>query len=132
MGILGFNLVDELTFYGQYHANPINQIIHFIFVPLILWTVAVWLAYTPAFAHPDLQSALAFLPSPLLQATRSAGKNFFVLFTVRLHPSISLLRQIRNCCLPAVTLFSMVHFYSWDSMLFIIQLWSRSLARLGQ
>lgn len=49
--MLGFNfdlnLKKQLIFYGSYHNNPVNQAIHFIFVPLILWTVAVWLAYTP-------------------------------------------------------------------------------------
>lgn len=45
-----FNLKTQLVFYGTYHSHPINQIIHFIFVPLILWTVAVWLAYTPSIA----------------------------------------------------------------------------------
>jgi uncharacterized membrane protein YGL010W len=43
MAFLGFNfdLKDQLTFYGSYHNNPINQAIHFVFVPAILWTVAV-------------------------------------------------------------------------------------------
>ena len=30
----------QLVFYGSYHANPINQLIHFVFVPAIWWTVA--------------------------------------------------------------------------------------------
>lgn len=42
------NLREQLIFYGSYHNNVFNQIIHFIFVPSILWTVSVWLAYTPA------------------------------------------------------------------------------------
>jgi uncharacterized membrane protein YGL010W len=69
MGVLGFNfnLRDQLIFYGSYHSNPINQAIHFIFVPLILWTVAVWLAYTPAFFYYDIAAHLIFLP-PLLAA----------------------------------------------------------------
>jgi uncharacterized membrane protein YGL010W len=61
-----FNLKDQLIFYGSYHSNPINQAIHFIFVPLILWTVAIWLAYTPALFHYDLAAHLAFLPAPLV------------------------------------------------------------------
>lgn len=68
MGVLGFNfnLRDQLIFYGSYHSNPINQAIHFIFVPLLLWTVAVWLAYTPAFFDFDIAAHLAFLPPPLV------------------------------------------------------------------
>lgn len=44
---LGFNLKEQLAFYGSYHSNPINQAIHAIFVPLILWSTTVWLATTP-------------------------------------------------------------------------------------
>lgn len=62
MTLIGFNLVKELTFYGAYHNNPVNQLIHFIFVPLILWTVAVWLAYTPPLVDFDMIGALSFLP----------------------------------------------------------------------
>lgn len=42
------NLREQLIFYGSYHNNGMNQILHFVFVPIILWTVSVWLAYTPA------------------------------------------------------------------------------------
>lgn len=66
MTLIGFNLVEELTFYGAYHNNPVNQLIHFIFVPLILWTVAVWLAYTPALFELDLAGILFFLPPGVL------------------------------------------------------------------
>mmetsp|Transcript_8530 Transcript_8530/g.14659 ORF Transcript_8530/g.14659 Transcript_8530/m.14659 type:complete len:187 (+) Transcript_8530:179-739(+) len=41
-------LLDSLTFYGQYHANPWNQLIHVVFVPAIWWSVAVWLAGFPS------------------------------------------------------------------------------------
>ena len=40
----GLQLMDQLVFYGQYHSNPMNQLIHFVFVPTIMWTVLVWLA----------------------------------------------------------------------------------------
>lgn len=56
MGFLGFNfnLKDQLVFYGSYHNNPVNQLIHFVFVPALWWTVAVWLAYTPEAFHVDM------------------------------------------------------------------------------
>jgi uncharacterized membrane protein YGL010W len=38
-------LRDELVFYGSYHAKQVNQLIHFIFVPAIIFSVLVWLAY---------------------------------------------------------------------------------------
>jgi len=40
-----FNLEDALAFYGSYHNNRINQIIHVIFVPCIVWTAFVILHY---------------------------------------------------------------------------------------
>eukprot|EP00755_Sulcionema_specki_P039501 Sspe_Gene.2913::Locus_967_Transcript_2_4_Confidence_0.333_Length_762::g.2913::m.2913 len=43
MGI-NLSLKDQLTFYGAYHHNSVNQWIHIICVPLILWTAMVWVA----------------------------------------------------------------------------------------
>lgn len=68
MGWLGFNLniMDQLVFYGSYHQKPGNQVIHFIFVPMIMWSVGVWLAYSgPLSESLDLPSLLSFLP-PIL------------------------------------------------------------------
>lgn len=42
--------MEQLTFYGSYHNNKWNQLIHAYFVPTIFWTVAVWMAYTPDLA----------------------------------------------------------------------------------
>lgn len=52
----------QLVFYGSYHSNPLNQAIHFVFVPAIWWTVAVWLAYTPAVSPGDLGFLASRLP----------------------------------------------------------------------
>lgn len=63
---LNFDLLEQLTFYGSYHHNKWNQVIHFIFVPAILFSAFVWLAYIPAFiALPDLQAPV-WLTRPLL------------------------------------------------------------------
>lgn len=35
-------------------ALPCLQLIHFVFVPALWWTVAVWLAYTPEAFHVDM------------------------------------------------------------------------------
>jgi 2-hydroxy fatty acid dioxygenase len=59
----GFNtdLMDQLTFYGAYHANPTNQLIHIVFVPAIWFTAAVWLAYVgPAYVNLSLVAFLAY------------------------------------------------------------------------
>jgi hypothetical protein len=59
---LNFNLLDQLTFYGSYHSRGWNQVIHFIFVPLIHWSLTVWLAYLPPPTNYDLPPHLDFLP----------------------------------------------------------------------
>mmetsp|Transcript_13906 Transcript_13906/g.22703 ORF Transcript_13906/g.22703 Transcript_13906/m.22703 type:complete len:212 (+) Transcript_13906:59-694(+) len=46
-GGFSLNVEEQLAFYGAYHSNPYNQIIHVVFVPIIWTTAAVWLAYTP-------------------------------------------------------------------------------------
>jgi uncharacterized membrane protein YGL010W len=55
---LDFN--DQLAFYGAYHQDWRNQIIHMIFVPLIVWSVMVWLAHVSPI-HPGY-NYLTFLP----------------------------------------------------------------------
>ena len=40
-----FKLEDALGFYGSYHNNKINQLIHVIFVPCIVWSFMVVLNY---------------------------------------------------------------------------------------
>ncbi|KAH8818577.1 hypothetical protein DL96DRAFT_365146 [Flagelloscypha sp. PMI_526] len=39
-----FNVEKQLTFYGAYHANHTNIVIHMIFVPIIIWTFQVMLS----------------------------------------------------------------------------------------
>ena len=63
MSGLNFDLMDQLVFYGSYHKKPWNQFVHFIFVPLIMWSVAVWLAYAGLVTDKvNLPSYLDFLP----------------------------------------------------------------------
>lgn len=45
MSLLSFD--HQFVKYGEFHANKINQGIHMIFVPTILWTAQVWLTATP-------------------------------------------------------------------------------------
>ena len=35
------NIREELAFYGAYHSNFENQVIHIIFVPMILWSAFI-------------------------------------------------------------------------------------------
>lgn len=41
-----FDLKDQLVFYGSYHHNKWNKLIHLFFVPLIWWTAVVWACQT--------------------------------------------------------------------------------------
>lgn len=47
-----WDLHQELAFYGSYHQNPINQLIHFIFIPIIWWTYCIMMAHLPLFNVP--------------------------------------------------------------------------------
>lgn len=39
------DITDAMAFYGVYHRNPINQIIHFFGVPCIIWSLLVFLCH---------------------------------------------------------------------------------------
>ncbi|KAI8350866.1 hypothetical protein BD560DRAFT_427343 [Blakeslea trispora] len=41
-----FDLKTQLVVYGSHHNNKINVAIHMVFVPLIFWTAAVFMANT--------------------------------------------------------------------------------------
>ncbi|KAG8963960.1 hypothetical protein FRC03_002391 [Tulasnella sp. 419] len=42
-----FDVTHQLVFYGAYHSNKVNVLIHIICVPLILWSAQVFLAALP-------------------------------------------------------------------------------------
>ncbi|KAJ3758034.1 DUF962-domain-containing protein [Lentinula raphanica] len=50
MSISIFDVNKQLTFYGAYHNNKVNVLIHVICVPLIMWSAMVLLASAP---HPS-------------------------------------------------------------------------------
>jgi hypothetical protein len=68
---LSLNLLDQLAFYGAYHNNRWNQLIHFVFVPSIVWTVLVWLSYTGPIL-PDLPAM--YKPPPPLSRCDHPGR----------------------------------------------------------
>ncbi len=43
----GRPLVDSLAFYGAYHQHPINKLIHFVFIPTLLYSFLVYFAHFP-------------------------------------------------------------------------------------
>ena len=58
-----YDTVDELTFYASYHSHPMNQLVHIVCVPLLLFTVFVFAAYV----SPPIK-AMPRLTWPLLAA----------------------------------------------------------------
>ena len=53
---LSLDIYREFAFYGAYHSNAMNQLVHIIFVPLIWGSMACWLAYLPL--YPNAPKAL--------------------------------------------------------------------------
>lgn len=56
---LSRDLLEQLAFYGSYHRNRWNQLIHFVFVPLIVWSAVVWACYTGPLLRVDLPALAA-------------------------------------------------------------------------
>ena len=76
--------VDELfARYGESHRNPTNKAIHWICVPLIVWSVlaALW-AWSPMAAYIGIGLSLAFYAwlSPLI------ALGMLVVFAVMVYP----------------------------------------------
>ena len=70
--------------YSEDHRNGTNRIIHWICVPLIVWTVvaALWVIPVPTFARPGLWAALAGVGalSFYLRLSRPLGLAMLVFF----------------------------------------------------
>ncbi|WWC58544.1 uncharacterized protein I303_101087 [Kwoniella dejecticola CBS 10117] len=60
-----FDVEEELAFYSSYHANKINQAIHFVCIPQILWSWLLIIAHLPipGTSPHILSTGLAFQPS---------------------------------------------------------------------
>jgi uncharacterized membrane protein YGL010W len=48
----GVDFERELAFYGSYHQDPVNQAIHFVFIPMIWWSICIFMCYRPIFGVP--------------------------------------------------------------------------------
>jgi uncharacterized membrane protein YGL010W len=46
-GLTNFDMMEQLASYGAYHSHPINQLIHVIFVPVIIFTMMVFVSQIP-------------------------------------------------------------------------------------
>ena len=78
--VTGVDLEAELAFYSFYHRELRNILIHVVFVPAIVWSVMVWLAYVPL----PSSSSLKLLGFPVNFAHVLAGA--FSIFHVQCDP----------------------------------------------
>ncbi|XP_047316798.1 2-hydroxy-palmitic acid dioxygenase mpo1-like [Impatiens glandulifera] len=64
MGKIGlFDLEKHFSFYGAYHSNPINILIHIIFVWPIFFTAQVILYFTPALIECHFPCRMGLIPN---------------------------------------------------------------------
>lgn len=54
------NVQNELAFYWLYHSHPYNQLVHFVFVPLLMWTVLICMAHVEV---ASTSISLPFIPT---------------------------------------------------------------------
>ncbi|GMI39567.1 hypothetical protein TrCOL_g5026 [Triparma columacea] len=58
--ITNLDFKSSLGFYAAYHQDPYNQLIHFIFIPLIWWSINVWMCYVPLPLQPSSSFPLTY------------------------------------------------------------------------
>jgi uncharacterized membrane protein YGL010W len=86
-----FDVNKQLTFYGAYHSNKTNIIIHIICVPLLLWTFQVLSSEIPLpqfipHIHHEFNQYLVFnLNAPAIHA------GLYLLYYLALEPVAALL-----------------------------------------
>lgn len=96
-----FDFEQQYVKYGEFHFNRYNEMIHMVFVPAILWTVQVWLAFpllgvTPAAFITTLYLAyylslwpqVALLYTPFLALSCYSAQYFSLLSLPYLSPKL--------------------------------------------
>ncbi|KAL5077886.1 hypothetical protein RYX36_016870 [Vicia faba] len=81
MGLL--DLEKHFAFYGSYHSNPINIVVHIFFVWPILFTALLFFYFTPPIFSPP-QTLLNFIPPVLVFNFGFFFAVFYALFYVAL------------------------------------------------
>ncbi|XP_050881870.1 2-hydroxy-palmitic acid dioxygenase mpo1 isoform X2 [Lathyrus oleraceus] len=77
------DLEKHFAFYGSYHSNPINIVIHVFLVWPILFTALLFLYFTPPIFSPS-QTLLNYIPSVLIFNFGFFYAVFYALFYVAL------------------------------------------------
>ncbi|KAI8897006.1 hypothetical protein BC833DRAFT_595357 [Globomyces pollinis-pini] len=81
---LGLNFDKQFVNYAEYHNNKINQAIHVIFVPTILWSAQVLLTKSPVYTTWAYSNYL-----PVNNALICSG--FYSLYYLALHRPLGLI-----------------------------------------
>jgi uncharacterized membrane protein YGL010W len=79
-----FNLESQLNAYAPYHQNKWNILIHIICVPIIFWTVLVWLSVYGTVTFADVSFGLLSHPFPVNFAF--IATTVYALFYILLEP----------------------------------------------
>lgn len=78
-----FDLESQFSFYGAYHTNTINILVHIIFVPTILWSALVFCSNTGPLINKSVW------PSELKDFEPNLGlfvAAFYALYYIALEP----------------------------------------------
>ena len=78
-----FNLSKQYNFYKEYHKNEINVLIHVICIPIITWTLSVFLThfstslyYNPTFYLTNIYSVYYNINRLLVVQARCSWRCF--------------------------------------------------------
>ncbi|CAJ0635141.1 24060_t:CDS:2 [Entrophospora sp. SA101] len=100
------NLEEQLVFYGQYHRNKINVIIHIVCVPLIFWSSLVWAANTGPLVSYESDSLWRTIPI-------EPNLGFFLIYSPLLLYMLFHATNFSKIFPDHNTLASIVHITSW-------------------
>jgi len=77
------DMMEQLASYGAYHSHPINQLIHVIFVPVLVFTFMVFLSYLSPV--PVSEGIGNFVSSVMGNDGSSAPWSFFLFATYAMY-----------------------------------------------
>jgi 2-hydroxy fatty acid dioxygenase len=70
------NSTEALAFYGVYHRYPLNQLIHFFGVPVIFWSLAIFMAHVQLPGTIPMGWAQGWIPEILLPKNLEIQLNY--------------------------------------------------------
>ena len=77
------DITDALAFYGVYHREPLNQLIHFFGVPFFIWSVFIILAHVPLF--PMVQISMPGAPQHCVSYATLTALGY-IIFYLKIDP----------------------------------------------